>query len=64
MVLLAFLVVATDLDWSKGKGPEVHGSGEALLMAMAARPVALDDLDGPGKARLAQQIRPKLLRFW
>jgi uncharacterized protein (TIGR03083 family) len=57
-------LVATDLDWSKGNGPQVHGSGEALLMAMAARPVALDDLDGPGKTRLAQRIRPKLLRFW
>src|SRR5215208_5794275 len=49
-------LVATDLDWTHGKGPEVRGSGEALLMAMAGRRVALDELDGPGKAKLAQQI--------
>jgi uncharacterized protein (TIGR03083 family) len=49
-------LVATDLDWSHGKGSEVRGSGEALLMAMAGRRAALDDLDGPGKAKLAQHI--------
>ena len=49
-------LVATDLDWSHGKGDEVRGSGEALLMAMAGRRAALDDLDGPGKAKLAQRF--------
>jgi uncharacterized protein (TIGR03083 family) len=49
-------LVATDLDWAYGKGPEVRGSGEALLMAMAGRGAALDDLDGPGKAKLAQRL--------
>ena len=49
-------LVATDLDWAHGKGPEVRGSGEALLMAMAGRRAALADLDGPGKAKLAQHI--------
>ena len=49
-------LVATDLDWFHGRGPEVRGTGEALLMAMAGRPAALDDLDGPGKAKLAQHI--------
>jgi uncharacterized protein (TIGR03083 family) len=49
-------LVATDLDWSYGKGPEVRGSGEALLMAMAGRRAALDVLDGPGKAKLARHI--------
>jgi uncharacterized protein (TIGR03083 family) len=49
-------LVATDVDWTFGSGPEVGGPGEALLMAMAARRVALDDLDGPGKAKLAQHI--------
>jgi uncharacterized protein (TIGR03083 family) len=47
---------ATDLDWAYGNGPEVRGSGEALLMAMAGRRTALDDLEGPGKAKLAQHI--------
>jgi uncharacterized protein (TIGR03083 family) len=50
-------LVATDLDWTAGRGPEVRGPGEALLMAMAARPAALADLDGPGKAKLASHIR-------
>ncbi len=49
-------LVATDLDWSRGSGPEVSGPAEALLMAMAARPCALADLDGPGKSTLAQHI--------
>jgi uncharacterized protein (TIGR03083 family) len=49
-------LVATDLDWSHGSGPEVRGGGEALLMAMAGRRAALDDLDGPGKARFAQRL--------
>ena len=49
-------LVATDLDWSHGSGPEVRGSGEALLMAMAGRRAALDDLDGPGKAKFAQRL--------
>jgi uncharacterized protein (TIGR03083 family) len=49
-------LVATDLDWSHGKGAEVGGAGEALLMAMAGRAAALDDLEGPGKAKLAQRF--------
>jgi uncharacterized protein (TIGR03083 family) len=49
-------LVATDLDWACGKGREVRGSGEALLMVMAGRRAALDDLDGPGKPKLAHHI--------
>jgi uncharacterized protein (TIGR03083 family) len=49
-------LVATDIDWSYGKGDEVRGTGEALLMAMAGRRAALSDLEGPGKAKLAQHI--------
>ncbi len=49
-------LVATDLDWFHGRGPEVRGAGEAILMAMAGRRAALDDLDGPGKVKLAQHI--------
>ncbi|AGB24434.1 hypothetical protein Mycsm_04183 [Mycobacterium sp. JS623] len=49
-------LVATDVDWAYGKGPEVRGSGEAVLMAMAGRRAALDDLNGPGKAKLAQRF--------
>ncbi len=49
-------LVATDLDWSYGRGPEVHGTGEALLMAMAGRADALRDLDGPGGPKLAARL--------
>lgn len=44
---------ATDLDWTHGDGPEVAGPIEALIVAMAGRAAALDDLTGEGKATLA-----------
>lgn len=47
-------LLATDLDWSHGSGPEVRGAGEAILMAMAARRSALDELAGAGKSAIAQ----------
>jgi uncharacterized protein (TIGR03083 family) len=49
-------LVATDLNWSHGGGPEVQGPGEALLMVMAGRGDALKDLSGPGKGELAQRL--------
>ncbi len=49
-------LVATDLDWSHGRGPDVHGSGEALLMAMAGRKAALADLSGPGRFTFARHL--------
>jgi uncharacterized protein (TIGR03083 family) len=48
-------LIATDMDWSTGDGPEVTGPGEALVMTMAGRVVALDDLSGEGKATLASR---------
>jgi uncharacterized protein (TIGR03083 family) len=44
---------ATDLDWESGGGAQMTGPAEALLMAMAGRAVALDDLSGDGVAILA-----------
>nr|WP_088413484.1 maleylpyruvate isomerase family mycothiol-dependent enzyme [Mycobacteroides saopaulense] len=49
-------LVATDTGWAAGRGPEVTGPAEALLMAMAARPCVLAELAGPGKSTLAQHI--------
>ncbi|MBR7744440.1 maleylpyruvate isomerase family mycothiol-dependent enzyme [Phycicoccus sp. BSK3Z-2] len=49
-------VVATDLDWSFGRGPEVRGPAEAVLMVLAGRPDPLGDLDGPGLPRLRQRL--------
>lgn len=50
-------LVATDLNWSRGRGPEVVGPGEALLMAMAGRSAALADLAGPGVTVLEHRVR-------
>jgi uncharacterized protein (TIGR03083 family) len=41
-------LVADDIDWTHGDGPEVRGPGEAILLAATGRPVALDDLKGEG----------------
>lgn len=49
-------LVATDLDWTRGSGPEVRGPGEALLMAVAGRRGAVEELEGPGRQRLASRI--------
>ena len=43
---------ATDMDWSHGEGPTVTGPAEALVMMMAGRMVALDDLWGEGTVAL------------
>ena len=47
---------ADDVDWAHGRGPEVTGPGEALLMAMTGRPAALGDLDGAGLGTLAERL--------
>jgi uncharacterized protein (TIGR03083 family) len=50
--IAGFRLTATDMDWSHGQGPEVTGPAEALVMMMAGRLVALDDLTGEGKPAL------------
>lgn len=50
-------LVATDLAWSHGSGEEVTGPGEALLMAVCGRAVALPELAGPGLATLESRVR-------
>lgn len=49
-------LVATDLDWSFGRGPEVQGPAEALLMVAAGRRGITAELTGPGQPRLARRI--------
>jgi uncharacterized protein (TIGR03083 family) len=49
-------LVATDVGWSNGDGPEVTGPGEAILLAASGRPVALDELDGEGLATLRTRL--------
>jgi uncharacterized protein (TIGR03083 family) len=42
--------VATDCDWPGGTGDEVAGLAESLVMAIAGRPVTLDEMSGPGSS--------------
>lgn len=49
-------LVADDIGWSFGVGPEVHGTAEAILLAMAGRTVVLDELRGPGRDGLARNL--------
>jgi uncharacterized protein (TIGR03083 family) len=55
--IAGFTLRATDVNWSYGHGPVVTGQAEALIMMMAGRMVALDDLSGEGKAALVGQAR-------
>jgi uncharacterized protein (TIGR03083 family) len=48
-------LTATDIDWSIGSGPEVRGTGEAILMALAGRASAYDELSGEGVDVLTQR---------
>lgn len=47
---------AADLDWSAGDGPVVVGTGEAIMMAVAARRSALAELTGDGAAVLTGRL--------
>ena len=47
---------ATDADWSTGTGPEVAGPALSLMLVIAGRPAALDDLSGEGLATLQARV--------
>jgi uncharacterized protein (TIGR03083 family) len=49
-------LVASDLDWSHGSGPEVSGPAEAMLMAITGRPCAVGELTGPGQPVVAARL--------
>ena len=49
-------VVATDVDWSFGRGPEARGPGEAVLMTLSGRRGAARDLEGPGAETLVRRF--------
>lgn len=49
-------LVATDLGWVAGRGLVVEGPAEALLLAIAGRAHAVDELSGAGQARLAARL--------
>lgn len=49
-------LVATDLEWASGRGPEVRGAAEALLMVIGGRRGIVAELSGPGCDVLARRI--------
>jgi uncharacterized protein (TIGR03083 family) len=50
-------LVANDVDWAVGSGPEVRGPALALLLAMAGRPPSGDELEGDGVSLLYARCR-------
>lgn len=49
-------LLATDLPFAAGAGPQARGPAEALLMTIAGRRGVVNELSGPGQARLARHI--------
>lgn len=49
-------LIATDISWRTGSGPFVEGPAEALLMSIAGRSSAVDELTGPGQPVLAERM--------
>ena len=47
---------ATDAAWSIGEGPTIEGPLQSLVLAMAGRQDALDELSGDGLAELRTRI--------
>lgn len=45
-------LVADDMEWELGSGPEVHGPGLSFALVLTGRQWALEDLDGEGLGRL------------
>lgn len=51
-------LVASDIGWSHGTGPEVAGPGASVLLAMTGRTAGLNGLAGDGLATLRQRMEP------
>jgi uncharacterized protein (TIGR03083 family) len=49
-------LTATDVDWTRGAGPEVKGPLPSLILALTGRKAGLADLTGDGLATLAGRI--------
>jgi uncharacterized protein (TIGR03083 family) len=49
-------LVADDLEWSHGDGPEAHGSAESMLMLLYARPIGPRELTGHGAETIYQRL--------
>lgn len=53
-------LVATDLDWTHGSGPELVGPYDALLLALSGRSAGLAHLSGDGLAVIADMMPTKV----
>ncbi len=49
-------LVASDLDWASGDGPEVSGPALSLLLTVVGRPAGLDGLGGEGLSTLQSRL--------
>lgn len=49
-------LIATDVGWSHGTGPEVSGPALPLMLAMTGRPAGLAELSGAGLATLGSRM--------
>ncbi len=50
-------MIATDIDWHYGTGPELRGPAAAILVAACGRSALDDQLEGPGLATLQARRR-------
>ncbi|WP_433525087.1 maleylpyruvate isomerase family mycothiol-dependent enzyme [Nocardia pseudovaccinii] len=50
-------LVASDVDWTHGSGPEIRGPITALLLLVTGRPAAMDLLVGDGVALMTARLR-------
>lgn len=49
-------LVATDVDWTRGTGPEVRGPLASIILALTGRKAGLADLSGDGLPTLTGRI--------
>jgi uncharacterized protein (TIGR03083 family) len=49
-------LIATDVDWTHGEGPEVSGPAISLMLAMTGRAAGLNALSGDGLAVFADRV--------
>jgi uncharacterized protein (TIGR03083 family) len=49
-------LVATNVDWTRGSGPEVRGPLASIILALTGRKAGLADLTGDGVAILAGRL--------
>ena len=49
-------VVTTDVEWSRGEGPEVHGDAVTLISALNGRHAPAERLRGPGASDLRWRL--------